>query len=179
MKENDLYTNLRTIISAGLAANAAPAYPVLQDFQPTQQGMDSAPTIYLHMIGDHRYGSVQRTDIWDSNTSTMVHTERQLLETSFQLTCYATPNVNDLTIPTANDIAELVAAVLQSDSTIASLKALGLSVLRITDVRHPYFSDDRDQNEASPNFDFTIEHEQVIISTTPIVNTFEYNFNRV
>jgi len=68
---------------------------------------------------------------------------------------------------------------LQSDSGIKALKAAGLGVLRITDSTNPSFQDDERRNEFSPSFTFTVEHERVIVSTTPTVETYDYRINRV
>ncbi len=43
----------------------------------------------------------------------------------------------------------------------------------MTDVRNPYFLDDRRRNEASPSFDAVFTHKQVVRSVAPIVAATE------
>ncbi len=80
---------------------------------------------------------------------------------------------------TASDIANTAAGIMQSDMSIDTLTSKGLFIYRITDVRNPYFVDDKERFEASPSFDFTLQHEQVIISQTPVVDDFTFDIERV
>jgi hypothetical protein len=61
---------------------------------------------------------------------------------------------------------------LQSDEAIQALKASGLQILRITDIRQIYFVDDKGRHEAMPSFDFVITHKNVTITSDPIINKF-------
>lgn len=106
-------------------------------------------------------------------TLTMVHTETQQYETTFQFSALATQNPATPTQYTASDVVNLIASILQSSVTIAALQAHGVGIERITDVRNPYFLDDRDRYEASPSFDVTVTHKQVVVTTTPIVRSTE------
>jgi hypothetical protein len=71
------------------------------------------------------------------------------------------------------DVAHLTAALLQTWETIDALKAAGAGILRVTDVRCPYFKDDRNEFQPFPSFDFTITHERVIIRTGKTITTVE------
>jgi hypothetical protein len=104
-------------------------------------------------------------------TMTMVHTEEQQYETTFQLSALATQNPATPTQYTASDICNLCAAILQSSVAIQTFEANGVGIERVTDVRNPYFDDDRQQNSASPSFDYCLTHKQTIKSTTPIIST--------
>ena len=57
----------------------------------------------------------------------------------------------------------IAADLLQSYDAIRRLRSNGLSVERVTDVRPSYFINDKDRNESSPSFDFTVsyKHEYV------------------
>lgn len=180
MRDNLLFKNVIEILRAGMDAQGFQNVKIKQSFQPRNQGANTDPTLYIHKLGDHRYGFLQRTDIWDAETESIIHKETQIYESMFQITALS---IQDPALwetqPTASDIANAAAAVMQSDRTVSALFEEGISIYRITDVRNPYFVDDRVRFEASPFFDFTLQHEQVIISTTPIVDDVELIIERV
>lgn len=179
MRDNDLIRLFRPIIQDGLIALGLGVIPVVQAYQPTQQGVSSSSTVYYHKIGDHRYGFLGRTNKWDQNSSTMVHTEIQQYETTFQINALAIQDPNDTNSYTASDLVNAVASIMQSDNTRRILMASEVGILRVTDVRNPYFADDKDRFEASPSFDFTLTHKMVNVSTEPIVESVEYGIYRV
>lgn len=186
MLDNLIFKNIIAVLRAGLTAQGFPTDPkipgyiaIKQSFQPRNRGPNSGPTLYIHKLGDHRYGFLQRDDKWDQDALTEVHTERQLYESMFQITALS---IQDPAIPdqlTASDIANTAAGIMQSDATVDVLLAQGLAIYRITDIRNPYFEDDKNRFEASPSFDFTLQHERVIISTTPVVEDFTLDIERV
>ncbi len=181
MLDNEIIKEIVAIIRAGLTAAGTPysTATLSQKNQPTQQGAPSAPAVFLYKIGDHRYGSVGRQDTYNEYDAEFIHTETQAYETTFQVSTLVSQNPANTTAMTASDLANRVAAIMQSSSTLETLRSKGLGIYRVTDVRNPYFTDDRDRNEASPSFDFTVTHKQVIISTTHVVETAAFNFHRV
>lgn len=173
MKDNELIALIiRTIIAQEAIAGIADT-PIKQAFQPTQQGVNIKPTAYLHKIGDRRLGYPYSADLWDSEAGEMVHTEIQQYETMFQISTLATQNPNTPTQYTASDILNLIAYILQSANTVAMFESQGVGILRISDIRNPYFVDDKQRHEASPNMDFTLTHKQIILSTMPIIDATE------
>lgn len=175
MLDNAIFTLIISILTAGEATAGISGTPIAQSFQPQQQGVNSEPTAYLHKLFDRRYGTVFREDVWDSDTSTMIHTETQQYETTFQISALATQNPATPSQYTASDICNLCASILQSSAALTTLQANQIGIERITDVRNPYFQDDRGQNEASPSFDFVITHKQIITSSVPIITSTTFN----
>lgn len=173
MLDNQIIAIVIATIIAGEATAGIPGTPIKQAFQPTQQGVDTAPTAYIHKLGDHRYGYPLYSDIWDEVHSKMVHTESQQYETSFQISALSTQDPANTAQYTASDILNFIASILQSASVVASLQTQDLGILRISDVRNIPFIDDRDRNEYAPSLDFVIQHKQTIISEVPIVNIME------
>lgn len=166
-------------MNAGLAAQGITGVSIKQAFQPTNQGMNSGPTLYLHKLGDHRYGYLNRTDVWDAAHSQMVHTERQIYETMFQCTALSIQDPTNINGTTASDLANAAVSIMQSDVTVNALLAQSIGIYRVTDVRNPYFVDDKQRYEANPSFDFTLQHEQIIVTTTPQITSFDFNLKRV
>lgn len=185
MRDYQLYTEIIAVIQAALNEDEnIPNVVVKQAFQPTQQGAPTGPAVLLNKIpGDVRFGSPKKEDRWDpaanGGQGAMIHTEVQWYESTFQVNALVTQDPADLTPLTASDLLNAVSAILQSDATIVYLRTKGIGILRVRDIRNPTFIDDRDRNEYSPSFDFTLTHEQAIISTSPATDTVEYGIYRI
>lgn len=175
MTDNELIQLFLPVIKDGLIAAGFSGVDVVASSQPTQQGVNTAPTVFFYKIGDYRYGSVGRKEELKLDESEFVHREIQWYETTFQIHALSIQDVNDITKPTASDLVNTVAAILQSSKTLEIFLAADVGILKIGDIRNPYFSDDRDRFEASPSFDFVLLHQQIIESVTPVVEdvTFE------
>lgn len=163
MTDNQLTALLIATLTTGLTAQGRPA-AVLQSFQPTQQGTDPRPAVYLHHLGSKAYGFRGRRTVPGNPTPGMVnHAENQYWERTFQVNALAPDGeptaTPDLTAPTAFDYVASANAVLQSDAGRRALLAGGVGILRITDVREPYFKNDKDRYENSPSFDFTVKFQ--------------------
>lgn len=179
MRDNELFALLIGIIEAAEPGAGIPnvsgraGVPVYQSYQPTQQGIATGPSAYLHIISHHRYGLVERSDIWDELNSKEIHTETQIYETMFQLSALSTQNPRDVAQYTAGDIVNAMAYIMQSESTLQLLRAAGVGIERVSDIRNPYFTDDRDRFEASPSFDFILTHKQIVSSEIPVLQSIE------
>ncbi len=147
-------------------------------FQPDKVGTNLGATAYWYSLPTKRYGSPLRDSYWDNDNQVMRYTEKQTIETNLQINTLVKQDVNNLTI-TANDLANMVAFVMQSTDFLDILRSNNLCIYRITEVRNPYFNSDNDGYEDNPSFDVTFQHEQTITSDIPIIETFEENIRRV
>ncbi len=179
MLDNQLIQVFLPIITAGLTADGFTGVNVIASNQPTQQGVPLTPTVTFYKIGDHRYGFLRRYDTWDSINEVMVHTEEQAYETTFQINALVLQNPTTPNQYTASDLVNEVAAIMQSDNTLNILYNNGIAILRITEVSNGYFTDDMDNFEASPSFDFTLTHTQTRVSTGNAIDHVEYDIFRV
>ncbi len=175
MLDNQLIALIISTLVAQEETASIPDTPIKQAFQPTQQGVDTLPAAYLHKLGDHRLGSPQRAEVWNTDTETMEHTETQQYETSFQISVLSTQIPSDIEQYTASDILNLIAYILQSTKTVETFQAAGVGILKIGDIRNIYFTDDRARNEASPSFDFTVVHKQIVQSVSNVVESTEFD----
>ena len=173
MTDNQLIALIISSLIAGEAVAGIPGTPIKQAWQPTRQGVNTAPTAYMFKVADRRYGFVERREIWVEETETMEHRELQQYETTFQISALAIQNPDTPDQYTASDILNLIASILQSSTMIETLQAQGVGILRVMDVRNPYFLDDKDRPEASPSLDFVLTHKQIITSTSPVVEEVE------
>jgi hypothetical protein len=167
MLDNQLIALIISTLVAGETTAGITGTPIAQAFQPTQQGVNTEPTAFIYKVGDHRYGFLARSDVYDSGTERIVHTETQQYETTFQLSALSIQNPATPSQYTASDICNLMASIIQSEAAVATLQAQGVGVERVTNVRNPYFLDDHDRYEASPSFDVVLTHKQIITSVTP------------
>lgn len=178
MTDNDLIRLFLPIITTGLTSDGYTGVSVLQSNQPTQQGTVSAPVVYFFKVSDKRYGFLNRSNIWDGTE--MIHTEEQVYETTFQIMALVRQNPMITNSYTASDLVNEVASIMQSDATRQTLIDAGVGILRVMELRNPYFTDDQDIFEASPSFDFTLTYNQSRESTVEIIEpTIKSIFARV
>lgn len=150
-----------------------------RNFQSRQQGADSGPYVYFVKIGDHRYGSPQRKPAWNVAAADFDHLEIQQYESTYQFSAWVPQDPKDVTGLTESDILNLVSGIMQSDTISAAFQAQEVGILRVTDIRNPYITDDRDQFEAVPSFDLILTHKRTRVTTLPAVVAFEANVSRV
>lgn len=168
----ELFTYMRDLLVPLL-----PGVAIIRSYQPNEiPGRPLGAYVSMHKIGDVRYGSPRRSNIWDADAGIMRTQFVQAYESTFQLTGDTAEATN---VFTTSDMINQVASYLQTDEAIAHFRQYGVGLLRIRDVRQVFFTNDRDQQEADPSFDFTLAHERAIISAVPAVSTVELNIQRV
>jgi hypothetical protein len=158
----------------GLAAVA-----LARKYQPRQHGANTGPIVYFFKIGDHNHGSPRREDLYNEAGVIFDQTQRQLVETTYQLAAWVPQNPADVAALTESDVLNIVSAIMQSDAILAAFRGAGVGIQRVTDIRNPYFVDERDRFEAEPSFDIVLTHYRNLSSTLPAVDTFEANIHRV
>jgi hypothetical protein len=238
MLDNQLFKLIFSLLTAGFQSIGQGSIICQQSYQPTQEGINTDPTLFVYKVSDERMGFPARNSVQGIGASTFTgsilgnvltvtaisagtlrlnqqitgtglpnnlvitqlgtgtggvgtyiinyalgtvksqamasngaqtYTETQQYATTFQASALATQDPSDTESLTASDIANLAAYVLQSGSTIAGLEAVGVGVLRVPQVRNPYFTDDRERYEASPSFDFTLTHKQIVTTVIPVI----------
>jgi hypothetical protein len=172
MNENALSTIIKAALDTGftalVASNVLTIAPNTKARrQPLTVGIPSNSTVYWTAISDEFYGFLKRSDIWDDNTNTMVHTEEQPVITTFQFNATCIQNPADATQITAKDYLNYTKSILQSDVTRLALAAQGVQVLRAKTGRQTYWVDDMKRTEADPSFDLEFAHSSVITTSTP------------
>lgn len=171
---------LSTLIRAQLfGAPDLPGVQAQRNFQPRQQGANSSPTIYWVKLTEPRHGSPQRKEVWNDTTSQFDHAESQLVTALWQFMAdipQDPANANELT---ESDVLAVACAIMQSDAVIATFKAAGVGIQRVTEVRNPQITDDRDRFSAMPSFDVTFSHYRTRVTTLPAVVTYDADIRRV
>lgn len=179
MKENELKIALIKALNDGLTLFGVSGVLVLQSYQPNQTGAELQDSLYIHKISDKRYGYNARSDKWNDDDSEMVHVEKQVNETTFQVNALVKTDITNPVQMTVTDLLGLAADILAHETTRDFLKSKKVGILRITDLNNPFFSDSRDQNESSPSFSVVLTHTNERVSTSPVVETCEFGLHRV
>ena len=170
MLDNDLIRLFLPIIKAGLIADGFPGVTVIQSNQPTQQGTPTAPTVFFFKVGNVRYGFPFWGDVWDNVNNVMVHSELQRYEATFQVGALVLQRPYNTFSYTASDLVTEVCNIMQSADTVQKLIADGVGVLRVRPLPNPYFTDDMDNFEASPMFDFVLTYTNARTNNVPVIN---------
>lgn len=153
------------------------ALPVIAGNQPTTQGREDAG-IYFFPISDAAIGWQGRS--YATNTlPLMPMTDTQTVETAFQVEALVPDEPNDLNQVTALDALHVARMVIGSLPFVEAVRADGVGVQRATNVRIPYFTNDRDQFEMSPSFDFTVSHKRAIIQYVNSIDAIGVDIHRL
>lgn len=180
MNDRQLNALIMLQLAPAMAAVAALAgVGLARNFQPRQQGAPSLATVHFVKLGDRRYGHPYRREVWNAETEVFDHAEIQVYESTYQFNALVPQNPAATTALTESDVLNIVSAIMQSDAILAAFRASEVGIQRVTEVRNPYFVDDRDRFEAAPSFDVVFTHNRTLSSTTPAVDTYEANISRV
>lgn len=178
MTDNQLFTLVRTVILAGLASREMAGWKVARNFQPKQQGANSAPTVYLFKVGDRRIGSPQEKYEWQTDAAEMRARYYQQYETTLQASILLDES-DDPEALTPSDAISVVADIIQTDEGLAALRAGGVGILRVGDVRNPYDVNDRGQFAAGPSFDFVLTYRRTRQATADYAASIDGRIFRV
>jgi hypothetical protein len=178
MTDNELFTVVRSAIRLGLAARGLNGWSVPRKYQPHQQGANSGPSVYLSKVTDKRHGSPRQVNEWDEAAQEMRTTDVQQWETTLQVSVL----VDESTDPNAltpSDAATMVCDIMQTESGLASLRALGVGVLRVGVVGNSYNVNDRNQYAADPSFDLVVTHRRSFQAVAPYAVSIVPGIDRV
>jgi hypothetical protein len=181
MKDNALFILVRKHLLAELPERGYPGVRVLQSFQPRQQGRALETTAYLTKVSEIRHGSPAVDEYYDPATHEHTHAERQVMETTFQITVLASErDPGDDSEYTAADVAKAAAAIMQGSRFINALYQEGrVQVLRVRDIKNTPASNDRDRFEFQPSFDIVLTHTDEFRRAIPAISRFDYRIRAV
>lgn len=165
MRDNQVIIAIIAELNNQLSDNNLSDVKVKQSYQPTQQSVSEERRIFIHKITNPQVGSGL---VYNDDKRTQQHLKRA----SFQFDALAQQDPSDINSLTAGDIVTIAADLLQSYDALRNLRANGVNIERVTDVRPSYFINDKDRNESSPSFDLTVtyihEYEKEIPSITGV-----------
>lgn len=178
MIDSDISVAIIDAIQSGLFELGVDAI-VQRDYQVTQQGAPSSPFIAFHSIATVRRGHPKNKSKYDAINNRIVQTEGTIIERTYQISAYAPESPEDDYEINAYDLASYAAKILQKETVLANLKQLGISVMRVGEVREAYFTNDKERNETNSNFDFVICYDDMITTTANMLRSIEPSIKRV
>ena len=173
MLDNQLIKIFLPIINNGLIGEGLVNVSVRQNYQPTNQGIKSGQSVYFFKVSDERRGTVGVREKFDALNSLMIREEITSYESTFQVSAYSIQDPTDTDQLTASDLVNVVSEILQRENTVQTLTANSIGILRIGQIRNPYFINERNNFEASPSFDFVLSHNQTRVTEIPVVESIK------
>ena len=192
LNDFDIADLIRSVLKRGMASMGLGSVTVKQQYQPRQVGIEEGPTLYFFKVVSPRYGYPSRKDRYNSDSNTFAHQETIWRTPTYQVSGYSirtqmrfkdwgfAPGKNNFnrgnfssTLPllTASDIVERAADVLQTSSTRLALLERNVGIIRITDVRESYFTNERRRYEQNPSFDFQLSYRHTITTRVDPVSS--------
>jgi hypothetical protein len=177
MRDNQIFEVLVSVINAGLTNRGYTDVVVQQAYQPTEQGVPSAPNVNIFKLDDTTYG-------WPSEKSeTLVGETKtnysQYFLSRFQIGAWVQQNPSDTTLLTSSDLCRLVLLILQREATQDVFSLNNMGMLLPNDVKNPYFEDDRGQFQATPYFELTVQHKDIEVLPQDVITQVTYLFTRI
>jgi hypothetical protein len=148
-------------------------YAVIQTSGPTQQGIPDAPIIMFQKLFDEPRGWPKSTSVYEPVADQFTTKSLQEYQTTFQISALVIQVPDDLTLPTASDVANYMYNALHSRSTVSAFMKVGVNVMRAPQIGNAYFEDDRSRFEARPSFDIILTHSREVGQITPAVHVVE------
>jgi len=176
MNDVDLIKAFAPEIETAMASYSMPV-SVVGANQPTEQGANSTATIYFQKIGDKRIGLPRIAKVYNPTEGYFDRSVSQKYESTFQIDTMIRKTT--ATTITNSDYLNAVAMIMNSIDFIKTIKSKGITMLRITEVRDPYFKDDKNQFQSNPSFDFTIVYNRAMLSTVKKISTVEHKIKGV
>lgn len=173
MTDNQLIQLFRPLIESALTQSGYTTTVVIQGPQPTQEGIPDVPTVFFKLLRDKPYGFSINKETTAQNGD-RIQTTAQWYETTFTMWARVTQIPSDVNIPTASDLAKFVATFLNSQWAITTFAASDVGILRIpAPVGNVIITNDRNQQEAFPGFEFTLTHQLTITRVIPVVQSIQ------
>lgn len=163
--DNDVIAAIISRLEDGLAAwpwaNFSTPFTVgvQQKQQPTQQGREDEPTVFIEKLFDKAHGFAKVTYTpHPTDTNLSNEEELQVYTATYQLCATCTQDPRNTYRPTASDLCDIARMILQRRSSIRHFQELGINLLRVPEVRNSYFTNEQDRQEAMPSFDLTVSY---------------------
>lgn len=169
MRDNDVIKVIIAELRSQLPIYGLADVKVKQSYQPTQQAVSEERRIFIHKVANPQVGS---GFIYNGTT----RKQQFLKRATFQFDALAQQDPQDVNSLTASDIVTIAADALQSYDSVRNLRANGVNIERVTDVRSIYFINDKDRHESSPSFDFIVSYQHEYEKEIPVITGINQNY---
>ncbi|MEX9216283.1 hypothetical protein AB7Z50_18530 [Providencia rettgeri] len=163
MTDNDVDIAIRKQLLIQLAEQGI-TIPVKAGFQSSKQGREENMVMFFP-ISENGYGwQGRKYDIQGRNAN---HQENQLSEKTYQVQAL----ISRFDDYTAGDVTAIVRMVVNSLPFVTTLKQQGIGVQRASNIRRPYFLNERGDYEQNPSFDFNVTFKRTVHFNTGVIQT--------
>ena len=159
--ENQIWSDIRETVLAGLTANAITGFDVISANQPSKATIEQ-PTIWIDRVSARRYGWQGTDEREDVDNLYLDNTYYE--EIMFQITALKKRNTATDTVltMTSGDVLHLLTTYFNGSGGIGKLETLDFSCLKVGEVRESTFISNSDLYEKTPSFDITLTHMQTV-----------------
>jgi hypothetical protein len=171
MLDGQLISFLGAEILTAVAASDFGPIEVVQKGQPTQEGVPDGPTVFFEKLFHTDVGWPMVSWVKDPLSDQYIEEVTQRIETTFQITALWWQDPLATKVVTASDLVNQVNLYFKLPSTIGRFLLNKISLLRVREVRNPYFENDRHQFEAHPSFDLVLTHNTSINTKVGAITT--------
>lgn len=186
MTDSQLAALLTAQISAAIASDEMlSGVPGLQQnglvraFQPRQGGRPELGFFSYYLVSTRRHGFPGFRDEYAPADDEFRHHQSQVYEARYQFSALVPQNPEDAAAPTEHDVLCRLADIMAGVRFREALHAQQVGILRILDVRNPYYTDERDRFAASPSFDAVLTYSRSRVETVAPIAATEFNLYRV
>lgn len=172
MRDNELKILLGQQLDLAVA-NAGWDFLVVQKDQPHQEGAPDKGTVYFEKLFDTPYGFAKTVLNYDPLVQKFIETEQQWTRSTFQISALKQEDPSNVAAPTASDITHVMRMHMNSRFVARELIKKNIGLERATEVRNPYFEDDKVRFEAHPSFDVVLIHIKTLENPVDVISKIE------
>ena len=179
MRDYALFSFLIAQIEAGFT-HFQETVKVKQGWQPTSQGALTGQVVYIAKVMSGQYGFSGESYAFNTPNDNFDISGETMLAGTFQVSSLIGQD-QALTADalTADDLLIMAMQWLQADITVQAFQDVGLGIERIINIRQSFFTNDKDNYENAPSFDFNITYTQSLAFTVAKINEQSISINRV
>ena len=172
MTDNEMMIAMILEIENQLTLVGVTDFEVGRDHQPTNQHTGSGKDdtiktrVFLYSITKSSDGHGRRY----TQGVTFDRTDFQQKSKSMQVSVIHSFNEADINARTPEDMADLIHDLLDSPDAIFNLRAKGIFLQNVGDVRPVFFTNNNDRNESVPNFDVKLNYSSSITKVAGYVD---------
>lgn len=179
MNDNSIAILFRKMMLSMLAEQGRGDVLVADSFQPDNQGRIEGAVLYYVELMDVPYAAQTTKTTTNASTGETVTTSVQNWRVTYQVQGFAPIDNNDMGSMRPTDLVKLAVMLINSPIFRAELQRNEMGLEKITALNTTQFTNDRDQFESGPTFDFTLSYKRRIIQRTHALKSTELAIHRI
>lgn len=180
MLDSELFPFIGTFLENAVASNYPhlTSFEVIQEAQPTQQGVPTVPIVTMIKAFDRPRGWPMTKFVLEGGK--LVERMVQLYETTLNISALKWQDpASPEEVVTASDLLNTMMLSFTMLSNIYRMQDMGISILRIEEVHNEPFENDNHQFEFHPTFILVLTHKREIKAAADQVTRVLAHIERV